>query len=60
MALSPGGKGYGSGPAGKSHSNTVGPRPAPNLMKRSITRSTKNTMFYRGTIGRGGLGKRGR
>ncbi|MBD3406167.1 MAG: hypothetical protein GF411_08610 [Candidatus Lokiarchaeota archaeon] len=59
MGLAPGFIGYGTGPAGQTHrKNRIGPHPAPRQIK--ITRSGPNSMFYRGTIGRGGLGKRGR
>lgn len=57
MGLAPGWQGFGTGPAGKTHKNTMGQGHAPNLIKvigKSIPLSR------RGGVSRGGLGKRGR
>lgn len=58
MAKSTGLIGYGTGPAGKTRINVMGPTPAPREV--NITRSEPNKMFYRGKIARGHFGKRGR
>lgn len=57
MGLAPGWQGFGTGPAGKTHKNTMGQGHAPNLIKvvgKSIP------LARRGGISRGSLGKRGR
>jgi len=57
MGLAPGHHGFGTGPAGRTQKNTMGPGHAPNVTKPkgiSIQRS------QRGSISRGALGKRGR
>ena len=57
MPLAPGYQGYGTGPAGKVHKNTMGPGHAPNVIK---PKGKSVPITRRGSISRGGLGKRGR
>jgi hypothetical protein len=57
MGLAPGYQGYGTGPAGKTHKNTMGQSPAPNVVK---PKGKSGSTSFRGGISRGNLGKRGR
>lgn len=52
--------GYGTGPAGKTRINRVGPTPAPKVIKTRGNAVTPKSTFCRGSILRGRLGKRGR
>jgi hypothetical protein len=60
MSLAPGYHGFGTGPAGKTHKNTMGPRPTPNAVGRCSGVSTPSLFTRRGGVSRGSLGKRGR
>jgi len=57
MGLAPGYHGFGTGPAGKTHKNTMGQGHAPNVIKPKGKGTSKS---YRGGVSRGMLGKRGR
>ena len=53
--------GYGTGPAGKSRENNVGPKPASQKVgSKSGSCPCHCGVFNRGRINRGFLGKRGR
>lgn len=56
MSLAPGYHGFGTGPAGKTHKNTMGQghTPKPKQQGKSVT------VVRRGGVSRGSLGKRGR
>lgn len=56
MSLAPGYSGFGTGPAGKTHRNTMGQGHAPKLKPKGLS----IPLSRRGGVSRGSLGKRGR
>lgn len=57
MGLAPGYQGFGTGPAGKTHKNTIGQGHAPNRIK---PKGISTQRLQRGGLSLGNLGRRGR